>query len=529
MDSILQFLPTPVVGFFIFLTTLYFLIMWTKPSSRRESSIGRPAPEASGAWPIIGHLRLLGGSELPHKTLGALADKYGPVFMIRIGVHPALVVSSWEVAKECYTTNDKTFASRPNSTAAEILGYNYVMFGFAPYGPYWRELRKIMMSELFSTRRLGLLKHVPDSEIKTSIKELYMLCVNHNKTNGPVSIEMKHWFGDLSLNVILRMIVGKRYFGAASDDDESEARRCHKAMRDFMKISGVFIIDDAIPYLRWLDLQGYKKKMNNISKELDCLFQGWLEEKQGKRLSGEAKDEQDFMDVLMSKLEHTKISEYDNDTIIKAACLSLIAGGNDTTMLTLTWILSLLLNNKQVLKRAQEELDNHVGRDRHVDESDIKNLVYLQAIIKEALRIYPAGPLAGARIATEDCTVAGFHVPAGTRLVVNLWKIQRDPLVWSDPSQFLPDRFLTNHVEMDVKGQNYELIPFGAGRRTCPGMAFALQVMPLVMARLLHGFELTTPMDMPVDMTETAGLTNVKATPLDVIITPRLRPELYGL
>ncbi|KAF5183966.1 Cytochrome p450 [Thalictrum thalictroides] len=384
------------------------------------------------------------------------------------------------------------------------------------------------MSELFSSRRLSLLKHVPDSEIKASIKQLYMLCVNYNK-NGPVPIEMKQWFGDLTLNVILRMIVGKRYFGAVSDNDESESRRCQKAMREFMKLLGVFIVDDAVPYFRWLDLQGYKKKMRNISKELDCFFQGWLEEKQRKRLSGDAKEEQDFMDVLMSKLEHTKISDYDNDTIIKSACLSIISGGDDTTMLTLTWILSLLLNNKQVLKKAQEELDNHVGRDRHVDESDIKNLVYLQAIIKEALRIYPPGPLSGPRLATEDCTVAGYHVPAGTRLVVNLWKIQRDPLVWSDPSEFLPERFLTDHVEMDVKGQHYELIPFGAGRRACPGTAFALQVMPLVMASLLHGFEVTTPMDMPVDMTETAGLTNVKATPLDVIITPRLRPELYGL
>ncbi|KAF5201476.1 Cytochrome p450 [Thalictrum thalictroides] len=172
--------------------------------------------------------------------------------------------------------------------------------------------------------RLSLLKHVPDSEIKASIKQLYM-CVNYNK-NGPVPIEIKQWFGDLTLNVILRMIVGKRYLGAVSDNDESEARRCQKAMREFMKLSGVFIVDDAVPYFRWLDLQGYKKKMRNISKELDCFFQGWLEEKQRKRvkrLSGDAKEEQDFMDVLISKLEHTQISDYDNDTIIKSACLQL--------------------------------------------------------------------------------------------------------------------------------------------------------------------------------------------------------------
>lgn len=192
-------------------------------------------------------------------------------------------------------------------------------------------------------------------------------------------------------------------------------------------------------------------------------------------------------------------------------------------------MLSLLLNNKEVLKKAQDELDRNVGRDRQVKESDIKCLVYLQAIVKETLRLYPAGPLSGPRAAFKDCSLAGYHVPAGTRLIVNIWKIQRDPLVWSDPSEFNPERFLTSHVDMDVKGQNYEFMPFGGGRRSCPGISFALQVVPLIMAHLLHGFDLTRHIDMPVDMTETAGVTNAKATPLEVVIKPRLRPEIYGL
>ncbi|KAF5189896.1 Cytochrome p450, partial [Thalictrum thalictroides] len=343
-----------------------------------------------------------------------MADKYGPVFMVRLGVHRALVVSSSEISKECYTTNDKAFGSRPDSTAAKIMGYNYGMFGLAPYGPYWRKLRKLIMTELLSSRRLGLLKHVRDSEIDTSIKELYIVWVNNNKgADGSATVEIKHWFGDLTLNVILRMIAGKRYFGTTSDCNENDSKRCHKAMRDFMRLLMIFIAEDAIPYLKWFDLQGYKKEMKNTAKEFDSLCQGWLEEHQRKKHSGEIQGEQDFMDVLMSMLEQTKISDvYDNDTIIKATCLSIIVGGGDTTMFTLTWILSLLLNNKQVLKKAQEELDNHVGRDRQVKESDLKDLVYLHAIIKEGLRLYPPGPLSGPRMSSEDCTVAGYHVPA---------------------------------------------------------------------------------------------------------------------
>lgn len=207
---------------------------------------------------------------------------------------------------------------------------------------------------------------------------------------------------------------------------------------------------------------------------------------------------------------------------------ALILGGSDTTAGTLTWAISLLLNNRHMLKKAQEELDLHVGKERQVEDSDVKNLVYLQAIIKETLRLYPAGPLLGPREAMEDCKVAGYHVPAGTRLIVNVWKIQRDPRVWTKTSAFLPERFLTSHGDVDVRGQQFELIPFGSGRRSCPGVSFALQVLHLTLARLLHSFELATPMDQPVDLTESSGLTIPKATPLEVILTPRLPPKLYG-
>ena len=206
---------------------------------------------------------------------------------------------------------------------------------------------------------------------------------------------------------------------------------------------------------------------------------------------------------------------------------ALILGGSDTSSGTLTWAISLLLNNRQVLKKAQEELDQNVGLNRQVEESDIKNLVYLQAVIKETLRLYPAGPLLGPRESLEDCTVAGYHVPARTRLIVNLWKIHRDPRIWEEPSAFRPERFLTSHAFVDVRGQNFELIPFGSGRRSCPGMSFALQVLHLTLARLLQAFEFGTPSNQAIDMTESPGLTIPKATPLEVLLIPRLAAELY--
>ena len=206
---------------------------------------------------------------------------------------------------------------------------------------------------------------------------------------------------------------------------------------------------------------------------------------------------------------------------------TVMLASNDTIAITLTWALSLLMNNPHALKKAQEELDFHVGRNQQVYESDIKKLVYLQAIIKETLRLYPAGPLALPHEAMEDCTIAGFHIQAGTRLLVNLWKLHRDPTIWSDPLEFQPERFLTKHVGLDVRGQHFELLPFGSGRRMCPGISFALEILQLTLARLLHGFELGVVSDSPLDMTEGVGLALPKATPLEVTLVPRLPSELY--
>ncbi|PON99151.1 Cytochrome P450, E-class, group I [Trema orientale] len=528
MESLFQNLGTAIAGFIAILFFSYLLIFRKKPSR-----VSKP-PEAAGGWPIIGHLHLLGGShQLPHITLANLADKYGPAFTIRVGIHPTLVISSRELAKECFTTNDLAVSTRPKLIGAEVLGWNYLSLGFAPYGPYWRELRKITASELLSNIRLEQLRHVRESEVESFLKEIYKKWTKRSTESGSddvdhVSIEMKTWIGDINLNVSLRLVAGKRYFGVESSDDEKEARRCKEAMREFFHLTGLFLVGDAIPFLRWLDFGGHEKAMREIQKELECLAEEWLVEHRRRRDSGEFHGENDFMDVMMSILESSDLAGYDADTVNKATAMNLIAGGTDTTTVTLVWALSLVLNHKSVLKKIQEELDHIVGKERLVNESDITNLVYLQAVAKETLRLYPAGPLSGPREFTKDCTIGGYHVPKGTRLITNLWKIQTDPRIWADPMEFKPERFLTTHKDVDVKGKHFELIPFGGGRRSCPGITYGLQMTQLVLAALLQAFEVST--DGPVDMTAIFGLTNEKATPLEVLVKPRLYdiPSLYG-
>ncbi|KAK4550913.1 hypothetical protein RGQ29_032683 [Quercus rubra] len=453
-----------------------------------------------------------------------MAEKYGPIFTIWLGVHRTIIVSSWEIAKECFTTNDKAFANRPKGLALESLGYNYAMIGFSPYGPYWRQVRKMVTLEVLSNHSLETLKHIREAEVNDSIKEIHKLSVKNK-----VLLEMERWLGCTALNIICRMVVGQRFGKATTKVENDRNDQCRKALRKFMDLSGEFVVSDALPYLRWLDVGGSEKAMKKTAKELDDVTKEWLEEHKQRKISGGVKEHQDFMDVMLSIVtDDDETSSYDVDTIVKATCLALILAVSDTSTITLTWALSLLLNNPETLTKAQEELDIHISRERQVKESDMKNLVYLQAILKETMRLYPAAPLLVPHESLEDCTLVGYHVPAGTRLIVNLPKLHRDPNVWVDPSEFRPERFLTTHKDVDVRGQNFELIPFGSGRRMCPGISFALQVTQLTLATLLHAFEISSPSNELVDMTEKGGLTNPKATSLEVYLTPRLHAQVYA-
>ncbi|MED6218267.1 hypothetical protein PIB30_025189 [Stylosanthes scabra] len=510
-----------VVGILIISYYLYFI-----KTSRDHAHRPQPPPEAAGGWPLIGHLKIFSSDQPPYVTLGDMADKYGPIFRIRIGVHPAIVVSSSELAKELFTTHDVIVSSRPKYTAAKILGHNYANFGFGPYGNYCREMRKITASELLSTRRFELLRDIRDSEVELSMKEIYRRWLEEREgSRGLLLLEMKKWLGDMNLNVILRMVAGKRY--SWKGGDEQQVRRIRWAFREFFRLTGVVVIGDAIPALGWVDFGGKIKEMEKAANEMDEIVSEWIEEHKENRDSGVRKSEQDFIDVLLSVLDGVDLAGHDTDTVNKATCLTLIAGATDTTTVTMTWTLSLLLNHGHVLKKVQDELDEKVGKERLVKESDMNKLTYLEAVVKESMRLYPAGPLSGLRIFTEDCTLGGYHIKQGTRLFLNLWKLHRDPHIWSDPLEFKPERFLSTHKDVDVKGQNFELLPFGGGRRSCPGITFGLQMTKLALAAFLHAFEVKTPSNDPVDMSATFGLTIIKTTPLEVFAKPRLSPSVY--
>ncbi|KAF7825840.1 cytochrome P450 82C4-like [Senna tora] len=519
-------LPYPIfTAILSLLLPLLLYILWNIKKNSSNSNPSMLAPELPGALPLIGHLHLLGAQVPLAHIFSSLAHKYGPIFTLRLGAYPALVVSTQEAIKECFTTNDKILAVRPKSSHGVYFGYNFAGFGFAPDGPYWRKLRKLVMLELLSPRRVESFKHVHESETSTFIRELY-LYLGDNASYGGIVIN--EWLEKLTFNVITQMVAGKRYFGNLQDVNDEEAHRVVKLIKDFMHISGEFVPSDLIPFLGWFRYEGrVLKSMKKIGKDLDELVTSWVEEHDVKRRENGVSDDekQDFMDFMVSVIEEDDDTlGHSRDTIIKANVLNLILAGADTTSINMTWMLSLLLTNKHALKRAQEEIDVHVGKQRWAQTSDIRNLTYLQAVAKETLRLYPPGPLLVPHEASQDCTISGYLIPKGTRVFANVWKLHRDPSIWSQPERFEPERFISNN-----NNNNFEYLPFGCGRRACPGSALAMQVSLLTMARLLQGFEIREANngDGGVDMKEGMGITLPKATPLHVLLTPRLPHQCY--
>ncbi|KAI3831079.1 hypothetical protein MKX03_034316 [Papaver bracteatum] len=554
-----------IAGLLALLSFFYYLWISILRSPRNTKLSSVSPPEVAGAWPILGHLPQLLGSRPLFKIITDMSDIYGPIFMVRFGMHPTVVVSSWEMAKECFTTNDKFLAGRPWGAANKYLTFG--LFGFSTYGPYWRELRRISTIHLLSHRCVDLFKHVPYLEIGNFMKHLHrywMKSQNRIKQNdtatGSVKVDMSQLFGELTLNVVLNLVAGKPIFFKNDNNheygskdgfnkEEEEGQKLHKTIIEFFELAGTSVASDALPFLGWLDMDGKKKRMKKVAGDMDLTVAKWLEERRHQRrqmirsssAAGESNHEnvKDFMDVLMGVLDGGNddlFFGYSRDTVIKATCLQMITAASDTTSLTLTWALALLITNPTVLRKAQDELETKVGKGRNVEEHDINDLVYLQAIVKETLRMYPAGPLDVPHEAIVDCNVGGYEVRAGTRLFVNLWKLHRDPRVWSNPSEFKPERFLPQPdggsggeaANLDFRGHNFEYLPFSSGRRMCPGIDFALQTVHMALARLLHAFDFDNDSEgLVIDMTEGSGLTMPKLTPLEIYLRPRLPAKLY--
>uniref|UniRef100_A0A803NCQ6 Cytochrome P450 n=1 Tax=Chenopodium quinoa TaxID=63459 RepID=A0A803NCQ6_CHEQI len=342
------------------------------------------------------------------------------------------LVSSASAAEDCLHHNDIIFANRPRLIGAKILGYDYTTILWAPYGPLWRNHRRIAATEILSPHRLHLLADIRSEEVRSLVKRIN----DHAAEGRDKTIEIKPALLELTNNIMMRMIAGKRIYGEAIESEEG--KRFKMLLKELLAIGGAFSAGDLFPFIKYL---GLNKPAEKRCKAVFVKFDKFL---------------QDVVDEQ-----------------------------RETSSSTIEWAVALLLKHPECYNKAKKEIDEHVGRDRLIEEQDIQHLPCLHCIINETLRMYPVAPILPPHESSEDCVVGGYHIPKGTMLTLNLLAIQNDPKVWDEPSKFKPERF--ENVEGDRVG--YQFMPFGSGRRACPGENMATRVIGFTLGSLIQCFE----------------------------------------
>ncbi|KAK9053939.1 hypothetical protein SSX86_025014 [Deinandra increscens subsp. villosa] len=489
---------------YLYISLLLLLASYLFASQIRRKSSNLP-PTVFPSIPLIGHLYLL--KPPLYRTLAKISAKYGPILQLQLGFRRVLVVSSPSAAEECFTKNDVVFANRPKLLFGKIIGVNYTSLVSSPYGDNWRNLRRIASIEILSIHRLNEFHGVRVEENRLLIRKLRSI-------SSPVNAKLMLY--ELTLNVMMRMISGKRYFGGVDREMEEEGKRFREILDETFLLAGASNVGDYLPILSWLGIKGLEKKLIALQEKRDVFFQGLIEQLRKSKGAEVVNGKKTMIELLLSLQESEP--EYYTDAMIRSFVLVLLAGGSDTSAGTMEWAMSLLLNHPLVLKKAQDEIDRVIGNNRLVDESDIAKLPYLRCIINETLRLYPAGPLLVPHESSEDCVVGGYKIPRGTMLIVNQWAIHHDPKVWDDPERFNPERF--DGLEGNRDG--FKLMPFGSGRRSCPGEGLAVRMLGMTLGSIIQCFDWERVSDDMVDMNEGPGLSMPKAAPLVAKCKPRL-------
>ncbi|WJX37488.1 hypothetical protein P8452_25248 [Trifolium repens] len=466
-----------ILNLFTLFTIFLFMIIVIKirNRSKKYDSSTKRIPPGPLKLPIIGNIINLITTNPPRK-LRDLSKIYGPLMHLQLGVVFFVVVSSPEVAREVLKTHDINFASRPHLLAVEIAAYNSTGMAFSPYGNYWRQLRKICAIELLSSRRVKSLWPVRENEIRSLLKKV--------ASNEGSEFNLTQEVISMVYTFTSKAAFGKKYL---------EQEEFISVVKQLIKLAGGFYIGDLFPSAKWIqNLSGMRPKLEKLSQQLDRILEKIINDHKDTRSRKANKDvaeaEEDLIDCL-SKFEDSGSDEYfylttDN---IKAIILDVFTAGGETAATTINWAMAEMIKEPRVLKKAQAEVREGFNRRGGVEEAAIDEFKYLKAIIKESLRLHPSVPLLLPRECRQVCEINGYHIPIKSRVLVNAWAIGRDPKYWTDPDKFYPERFIDSSI--DYRGTHFEYIPFGAGRRICPGMNYGMANVEQTLALLLYHFD----------------------------------------
>ncbi|KAI4303754.1 hypothetical protein MLD38_039350 [Melastoma candidum] len=476
------------------------------------SNLTADIPGPSGV-PFIGQALVFTRS-LAHRELSLLAVKPGlkKLMAFSVGFTRFVISSHPDTARDIL--NSSAFADRPVKESAYGLMFHRAM-GFAPFGEYWRNLRRISATHLFSPRRIAAFGNIRGEIGLDMVREIDRLMLE----NGAVKVREILHFG--SLNNVMATVFGKRYDFRGGGRCPGDAVELEGMVREGYELLGMFNWGDHLPLLGWLDLQGVRRRSKVLVERVNLFVGKIVEERKAcKKAWDDEEDDDDgsgyFVDVLLGLEEESRL----NDADMVAVLWEMIFRGTDTVAILLEWILARMVLHPEIQSKVWYEIDAAVSG-RPVTATDLPRLPYLHAVVKETLRMHPPGPLLSwARLAVHDTSAGDHFIPAGTTAMVNMWAIARDESIWPNPEEFDPERFV-GEGDLSLMGSDLRLAPFGSGRRVCPGKAMGLATAELWLAQLIQNFEWVEDGDRPVDLGEQLRLSMEMKNPLVCKAIPR--------
>ncbi|GFP81801.1 cytochrome p450 93a3 [Phtheirospermum japonicum] len=483
-----------------FLSVLFLIvsIIWIKKSPS--------LPPGPAGLPIVGYLPFL-GPDL-HLQLTSLARKYGPIYKLWLGSKLCVVITSPDLIKQVVRDHDTVFANH-DPTVAGLVATGGLDILNSPYGPYWRSLRKLFVREMMSNSSLEASYALRKGEVRRAVGNV------RRRVGSAVDV------GELifvtELNVILSLLWG----GTIRGDDERDrmGAEFREKVEKFVELLGKANVSDVFPILARFDLQGVAKEMRGVLPSVDEILDSVIRVRFEGEQDAAGRRGKDFVQILLDLKEEQAMDL----TRIKALLMDIVIGGTDTSATIVEWVMAELLDNPHVTKRVQQELTDVVGLNNIVEETHMSQLKYLEAVVKETFRLHPPLPLLIPRLPSQSTLLAGYTIPKNSRVVLNVWANYKDPQVWRNPSQFRPDRFLNDGgAKFDYMGNNYHYLPFGSGRRVCPGVPLAEKMVMYLLATMLHSFDWELPEGEKVDLSEKFGIVMKKSTPLLAVPSPRL-------
>ncbi|KAL2475772.1 Cytochrome [Abeliophyllum distichum] len=489
--------------------SLTFIILMLKLFSNFRGFRRTKLPPGPWKLPLIGSLHHLAVAGLePHHVLANLARKYGPIMHLQLGEISTVVISAPRVAKEVLKTHDLAFASRPKLLSPEIITYNCVDIAFAPYGGYWRQMRKICTLELLTAKNVRSFSSIREEEALNLIESI------QSSLFSPIDLTQK-------IFTCINNVVSRAAFGNRFKNQEEVI----PLIKELTATAGGFDVADLYPSIKILQvISGLKSKLMELRNRSDQILNDIIDEHK-ERLANKEKfngqsGEEDLVDVLLRHKETSDLEFPITSDSIKSIVLEMFAAGTDASATSVEYAMSEIMRHPRVLEKVQAELRQVLrGKDR-IRVTDLEGLSYLKMVIKETLRLHPPLPFLLPRICRESKEIDGYDVPINTRVILNAFAINRDPEYWEDAESFKPERFANSGIEFI--GPDFEYLPFGGGRRICPGISFGLASVEFLLAQLLYHFNWKLPDGMKpedLDMTEILGSVIRKKNKLYLIPT----------